>query len=184
MTLVPPPPPFGDGIVALERLTTSHLPEVVGACRDPEIARWTVVPSPYTEADARDWLSMADDGWRAGTEATFAMVDASTATLLGGIGIRTANWPVTELGYWVAAPARGRGIAARGVRLLSSWAFHELGAVRVEIVTDVENLASQRVAEKAGFQREGILRRRLEVKGRRSDCVMFSLLPADLARGE
>jgi RimJ/RimL family protein N-acetyltransferase len=51
--------------------------------------------------------------------------------------------------------------------------------VRLQLVTDVENVASQRVAERAGFLREGVLRQALEVKGRRSDCVMFSLLPTD-----
>jgi RimJ/RimL family protein N-acetyltransferase len=68
----------------------------------------------------------------------------------------------------------------RALRLIARWAFEELELVRVELCTDVANHASQRAAEKAGFAREGILRQRLEVKGRRSDCVIFSLLPRDL----
>ncbi len=184
LTLFVPDPPLADDVIALERLTREHLPEVVQACQDPEIARWTLVPFPYTEADAAAWLTLADEGWRTGREATFAIVEISTDALLGSIGIRVPEWPVTDLGYWVASSARGRGIAVRAVRLLAAWAFEELGSVRVEILTDVANRASQRVAEKAGFSREGVLRQKLEVKGRRSDCVIFSLLPADLARGE
>lgn len=156
------------------------MPAIVEACQDPEIARWTLVPAPYTEANALEWLDLAAEGWRSGREASFVLLDAASETLLGAIGARLTAWPVADVGYWVAASARGRGVAARGAKLLARWAFDELGSVRVEIVTDVENVASQRVAEKAGFQREGVLRQRLEVKGRRSDCVMFSLLPADL----
>jgi RimJ/RimL family protein N-acetyltransferase len=65
------------------------------------------------------------------------------------------------------------------VRLLSRWALGPLGLARVEIRVDVENAASQQVAEAAGFTREGVLRSRAESKGRRWDEVMFSLLPAD-----
>ena len=90
------------------------------------------MPFPYTEADAAAWLTLAD-GLAYGQEATFAIVEISTDALLGGIGIRVPEWPVTDLGYWVASSARRRGIAVRAVRLLAAWAFDRLGSVRVEI---------------------------------------------------
>lgn len=86
-----------------------------------------------------------------------------------------------QVGYWVKREARGRGVATRALRLLSRWAFDELGARRVQLIAQPENLASQRVAEKAGFQREGLLRAYAELKGRRPDFHMYSLLPGDLA---
>ena len=60
-----------------------------------------------------------------------------------------------HIGYWVTPPARGRGICTRALRLLARWALDELELQRLELITDPDNLASQRVAEKVGFQREG-----------------------------
>jgi RimJ/RimL family protein N-acetyltransferase len=67
------------------------------------------------------------------------------------------------------------------VRLLAPWALRELRLARLALLTDVDNAASQRVAERAGFTREGILRAYEERKGQRHDVVSYSLVPADLA---
>jgi RimJ/RimL family protein N-acetyltransferase len=86
-----------------------------------------------------------------------------------------------HIGYWMTAEARGRGLTTAALRALSRWGIEDLGLGRVELVTDPENIASQRVAEKAGFQREGILRSMLLSRdGSRRDGVMFSLLPDEL----
>ena len=86
-----------------------------------------------------------------------------------------------RLGYWVAADSRGQGICTRALRLLSRYALDELRMQRVELITDPDNVASQRVAEKVGFQREGVLRAHLlHPDGRVRDSVMFSLLPGEL----
>ena len=140
---------------------------------DPEIDRWTRIPSPYTEADALEFLTTTE-------ERAFAIFDGPTGELLGGIGARVHDEGVVEIGYWVRASTRGRGVATRALRLVASWAFEELGAGRLQLVTEPANRASQRVAEKAGFTREGTLRSLLEFKGRRRDAVMYSLLPEDL----
>ena len=86
-----------------------------------------------------------------------------------------------HIGYWVAAPARGQGFCTRALRLLSRHALDELQLQRLELITDPDNLASQRVAEKVGYQREGVLRAHLRhPDGRIRDSVMFSLLPGEL----
>lgn len=140
---------------------------------DPELDRWTRIPFPYTEEHALAFISTTE-------EKAFAIVDRANAALLGGIGARIHDEGVVELGYWVRASARGRGVATRAVRLLAGWAFGELAAGRLQLTTDPANHASQRVAEKAGFRREGVLRAYADFKGRRRDSVMFSLLPDDL----
>lgn len=90
-----------------------------------------------------------------------------------------------HVGYWCAAEARGRGVATRALRLLSRYGFEELGLQRLELITDPDNLASQRVAEKVGYRREGVLRSHLDhPDGRRRDSVMFSLLPGELVDEE
>ncbi len=86
-----------------------------------------------------------------------------------------------RLGYWVSATERGRGTCTRALRLLSRHALDELRLQRIELITDPDNVASQRVAEKVGFQREGVLRAHLRhPDGRIRDSVMFSLLPGEL----
>lgn len=151
---------------------------------ESEIARWMhQIPQPYTEADARAYISASTAAWRSGTGATFAVRD-DAGTIAGSLGMRVidAGDDVVEVGYWAAAPARGRGLTTRGLMLLCRWLFDDVGAFRIQLRADVENVASQRVAEKAGFVREGVLRSsgvnaRL---GRRVDYVVFSLLPGEL----
>ena len=160
-----------DDVVLLRPRTEDDVPAITETCQDPEIVRWTPVPSPYTEDDAREFIRAAP--------VASAIVDARTGEFLGAIGWRWVDGNV-QFGYWAKREARGRGIATRALRLLSRWAIHELGAARVQLVTEPEKVASQQVAEKAGFTREATLRSYIELKGRRRDAVMFSLLPDDL----
>lgn len=161
-----------DDEIRLRPFTEYDVPAITAACQDPEIPRWTRVPSPYTDEHGRAFVRMAGKG-------NFAVVDRRSDELLGSIGCRTVDDNV-QVGYWVKNEARGRGVATRALRLISRWAIAELGARRVQLLTEPENLASQRVAEKAGFVREGLLRRYLELNGERRDALMFSLLPEDL----
>ncbi len=110
------------------------------------------------------------------------MRSRSTGRVAGAIGMRVdeANG-CGRIGYWVAAPVRGRGVCTRALALLSAWALAELELERLELFTDPDNRASQRVAEKVGFRREGVLRAHLRhPDGRMRDSVMFSLLPGEL----
>jgi len=100
---------------------------------------------------------------------------------VGSIGLQLAANETGYIGYWCATEARGQGITTRALLRLCSYALHELTLERVGLTTDVENLASQRVAEKVGFQREGVLRSHVRhPDGRRRDSVLFSLLPGEL----
>lgn len=82
-------------------------------------------------------------------------------------------------GYWLARDARGRGVATRTLRLLARWAFDHLAVARLELTCAPDNIASQRVAERCGFVREGVLRSHIRFQGGRRDSVMFSLLPSE-----
>jgi RimJ/RimL family protein N-acetyltransferase len=104
-----------------------------------------------------------------------------TGKVIGSIDMRISRMLIGHVGYWLAPEARGRGLTTAALAALSRWGFDELGLGRVELVTDPDNIASQRVAEKAGFTREGVLRSILINRdGSRRDGVMFSLLPSDL----
>ena len=163
-----------DGDLVLRPFTLDDVPAIARACKDPEIQRWIpVIPRPYTEEDARTFVLADELGHQ------FAITES--ATLAGSIGMRVNQFRVGHIGYWCAPEARARGITTRALRLVSRWGLEELGLGRVELITDPDNTASQRVAEKVGFRREGILRSHLlHPDGRRRDSVMFSLLPGEL----
>ncbi len=103
--------------------------------------------------------------------------------MLGALGLSNFDWPDLkgEIGYWVVADARRRGVGSRGTRLLAIWAIRQLGLERVELLANPENDASLKLAERAGFTREGTLRRYRRRHGVREDLVMFSMLAEDLA---
>jgi RimJ/RimL family protein N-acetyltransferase len=85
-----------------------------------------------------------------------------------------------SIGYWLLPEARGKGLASRAVKLVSRWALRDLTLARLALLTEPANRRSQRVAERNGFQEEGVLRSYTEIDGRRVDNVSFSLLPGDL----
>ncbi len=147
------------------------------ACQDPEIPLHTNVPSPYGEEEARRWIEISETRRRAGTDVSLLVVDPEDR-LLGSVGLHDISEMSrrAEIGYWTAAEARGRGVATRAVRRLSRHAFESLPLERIDIAVEPENRASHRVAERAGFRRDGLLRAWTELKGRQIDVVMYSLL--------
>lgn len=172
---------LSDGVVRLRLMSDADVPAVVAAIDDPLIPRFTTVPHPYGEDEARQWQRSSASGMAAGTDLPTLMVDAADDTLLGAMGIHAID-PQSgraSAGYWVAASARGRGVAQRGLALLVRFAFEELAIKRIELWIEPVNVASLRVAEAAGFTREGLLRSFMHVGGKRRDMLMYSLLPTD-----
>ncbi len=174
-----PDPPLRDGDVVLRPFADDDVPAIVAAVQDPRIKRFnTSIPDPYGERDARAWLSTHAAGLRAGLELNLAIT--AGGALVGAIGLGNLELAQGrgEVGYWVAAPARGHGYASRALRLLGDWALSEggLALARLQLTTDVENEASQRCAARAGFAREGVLRAYVEHRGARRDMVVWSRL--------
>jgi len=168
-----------DGVVTLRQFTADDVTRIVEACADSETARFIpLIPVPYTQADAGAYLDLAEALWDEGERLPFAVADAATDALLGAIDVRLGE--VGSIGYWVHPAARSRGVATRALLLLSRWAVTEGGVERLELTTHPENIGSQRVAEKVGFVREGVLRSHIRFREGRRDSVLFSLLPSDL----
>jgi signal transduction histidine kinase len=179
----PPDPPLGDDVVSLRPPGQSDVPAIAAACVDPEIARWVPVPVPYTVEDARTFVEAATGEWSSGTSATFAIIERARDTLVGMVGLHRGDRPGrASVGYWLAPAARGHGLATRSVRLVSDWAFDDPTLTRLELTTLVGNGASGRVAMRAGFRREGILRSYLAFRGRIVDVVMHAIVRDDLQR--
>jgi RimJ/RimL family protein N-acetyltransferase len=154
------------------------------AFADPLVQRlsWARV-APYTPDDARAFVAAQERSRVHGDEICFALVapDDDTA-IFGGASLYGIDRGERRaaVGYWLAAHARGRGIASRAVRLLAGWCFGQLGIARLELTCAPDNAASQAVAARCGFTREGVLRSHMVFKGARRDTVVFSLLPGEL----
>jgi len=172
-----------DGDLVLRPWAEEDVPALVAACNDREIARWIpVIPSPYTAEDARAFIGGQSRAVPEYTVPEHSFAVTIDGVLAGAIGMSVNSMNYRgRIGYWVGASVRGRGVCTRALRLLSRFALDELELQRLDLITDPDNVASQRVAEKVGFQREGVLRAHLRhPDGRIRDSVMFSLLPGEL----
>jgi RimJ/RimL family protein N-acetyltransferase len=151
-----PDPPLSDGVVTLRAKSGRDVDALVALCQDPEIPRWTRVPAPYTRADAEGWIAASELDLQAGHAIDWLVVDERDEVVASVAvqDIRPADG-VGEIGYWVAAPARGRGFATRAVRLARDWAVGELGLSTLEIMVHEDNTPSQGVARAAGFAETG-----------------------------
>jgi RimJ/RimL family protein N-acetyltransferase len=180
----PPDPPLTDGAILLRPPEEGDVDAMTAACQEEEIQRWTPAPRKYTKADAHKFVRNSAERWATGAGAPFAVVNASDSRFLGLICVRVIHMHIErsigQFVFWVAREARGRGVATRALVLVSRWAFDGMGLARLQLVTEPENVPSQRVAERAGFRREGILRSYIELHGSRRDAVMYGLLPADV----
>jgi RimJ/RimL family protein N-acetyltransferase len=157
------------------------------ACQDPDIQRWTTVPTPYLLEHAEGFVGdIAAAAWRDGTGAPFAVCDAATGELLGSCGLVSIDQVLRsgEVGYWTAPWARGRGVAVRATRAVARWALRELGLRRVIWQAEVGNHASRLVALRAGFRVEGQLRLARPHPQGGANGWIGSLLPSDLASAD
>jgi RimJ/RimL family protein N-acetyltransferase len=152
--------PLTDGVVALRRFSLDDVPAVTRACQDPEIPRWTAgIPKPYEKRHAREWIAQHDRFWNEDGRAAFAFCAAESGELFGSMTLAEIDFAARSAtaGYWAAPWARNRGATTRALKLVCGWGFGSLGIDTVHLMTLPGNLASERVAEKAGFERVGTL---------------------------
>jgi RimJ/RimL family protein N-acetyltransferase len=171
----------------LRPFTPRDAEAVRAAVQDPEIPRWTTVPSPYTAEHAREWVcETSPRGWAEDTQYNFGLFTHDGGHLVGCMGlVRLAGLRTpqrqAELGYWTAAEHRRRGYTAEAAREVCRWAFADLGVERLEWYAEAGNHGSRAVALKAGFRMEGTLRAFIVHNATRRDAWVGSLLPSDHA---
>jgi RimJ/RimL family protein N-acetyltransferase len=150
------------------------------ACQDPDIQRWTTIPSPYLREHAESFTEQtAPAGWADGSLFTFG-VFLHCGDLAGLLGLTMRALGMAEIGYWAAKRHRRHGYIAEAALTACRWAFAHAAIDRVEWRAEVGNRASRAVAERAGFTIEGTLRSATNNKGVRRDTWVGSLLPSDL----
>jgi RimJ/RimL family protein N-acetyltransferase len=171
---------FSDGAVVLRKLRESDRAAVLTTMRDPEVQRWLNMPGDPRDADFDTLLRTIDLGFSSGDRFDYAVAASGDDTPFGAVvASRRArdNW---ELAYLAQEAGRGRGLMTRAVGLIAKWLF-EQDVGRIELRTHPDNVASQRLAARCGFQREGVERKSIWLHGRRVDAVVWSLLPEDAA---
>ncbi|CAG6396769.1 GNAT family N-acetyltransferase [Streptomyces cocklensis] len=174
--------------LTLRPLEPSDVDAVLAACQDPEIPRWTTVPSPYTHEHAVDFVErISPEGWRDDTLYNFGVFTRESGALVSSMGlVRLAQLPApgrqAELGYWTVKEQRGQGYTAEAGRAVCDWAFSALGVERLEWFAEAGNVASRAVALRIGFVMEGTLRSKTVQRGTRRDTWSAALLPSDWGR--
>ena len=153
---------------------------VYAAAQDPDIQRWTTIPSPYLREHAESFVGQtAPEGWADGSMFTFG-VFLPPGELAGMLGLTMRSLDVAEVGFWTTKEHRGNGYITEATLAASRWAFTQLSIDRVECRAEVGNAGSRAVARRAGFTIEGVLRSAINNKGVRRDCWVGSLLPSDV----
>lgn len=190
-------PTFPDVSITTDRLVLrpfaeADVPLLTDMMNDELVAAWTTAPFPYRAEDAHDWISRRAPVERTeGRGIVFALTEALTGRLVGGVQLSNTNWRLlaTEATYVVAPWARGEGYAVESVLAVARWLFEDQKFERLELRTAADNAAAQQVAQKIGAISEGVLRNAWIARSRtedggwtdiRTDLIVWSLLPEDL----
>jgi RimJ/RimL family protein N-acetyltransferase len=163
----------------LRPFTERHLGHIGELIEDPEVLRYTRIPEPPPDGFPRWWLDRYERGRVDGTAEAFVIEEDGEFLGLALAPEIDAESGEVELGYIVARSARGRGVGAAALGLLTTWALEELGAQRITLIIDVGNAASKRIAERCGYVREGVMRSIHLKQDRRVDAELWSRLPSD-----
>jgi RimJ/RimL family protein N-acetyltransferase len=169
---------LGDGDIRLEPLAVEHAAAMDALARDEGVAQFTRLPEPVPAGFGAIWVERYLQGRDEGTNSGFAIVDPGSGDFLGFIALvkLDADAQEAEAGYIVSSRARGRGVATRALRLLTAWAFEEHALERIELFIGADNPASEAVAQRCGYTREGVLRWTYLKPGVRSDTIVYSRL--------
>ena len=165
-------------MIELELFGEAHVPGVEALLDDPDVLRFTRIPEPVPEGFASSWVARYEEARREGTRDAFAVVEDGEFLGLALAASIDRETQTAELGYVVTPAARGRGVATEALRRLTEWALAE-GMLRIELLISVDNPASQKVAERCGYVREGVLRNAYVKPGRREDTEIWSRLASD-----
>ena len=169
------------GEYKLRPIVDSDADVVIPSLNDEAMVKWMQMPSPYTEvefqASQKRWKNRELAGW------SMEWGIEKDGVLQGRIAVHHTDWieKRTEIGYLTFPQSRGKGVMPTVLRSLVEFLFEEYKFERIEVRTDTRNVASRRVAEKAGFTLEGILRRNYINGGEITDDAIYAMIRSDLA---
>jgi RimJ/RimL family protein N-acetyltransferase len=174
----PPTHPLTDRTISVRLPAADDADALVRYGDDPDVKEtiWIPIPTPCDRAQAVERLSEFERSWQDDGRfgPTLMIAEQEGDRMIGVVFLRAREHDSIELSYGVAAEHRNRGIATAALLLVSRWCLAELSASRVELRIGQDNLASQRVAAKAGFAREGIVRSHVAGTGRDYDDLLYT----------
>ena len=177
-------PTLTRGLVTLRKPELKDTQAVFDGCQDPLIPRFTAISANYSMAHALDYVQRVDASLRTQRELPLVIEygngdDRKFAGTISFHSISVKN-SVGEIGYWMSESMRGKSIATTAVRMLTDYGFATIGFKRVEAMVDVENIASTKLLASAGYQREGLLRKKISRDdGRQVDMYLFAAIPEE-----
>lgn len=175
-------PTLRHGLITLLPLQEKDIESIYQACQDPLIPRFTTVPSPYTLTHARFFVQEQEPArFASKSELVFAITEgyATDEKFCGVMSFHSVNLGnhVAELGYWIAAPSRGKGIGTTAAKMITDYGFLTMGFRRIEALVDVDNEASKALLRSAGYELEGIMRQKVtRDDGSQIDMALFSII--------
>ena len=175
-------PTLTRGLITLRKPHLDDTQAVFDGCQDPLIPRFTAISSDYSMAHALDYVQRTDASVRTQRELPFVIEhgNGDDRTFAGTISFHSLSVKnsVGELGYWMSASMRGKGIATTAARMLTDYGFASIGFKRIEALVDIENVASAKLLESAGYDREGLLKNKVtRDDGRQVDMYLFAAVP-------
>jgi RimJ/RimL family protein N-acetyltransferase len=173
-----------DEHIGLRQFTAEDAPVLFNAIGESmaQLSAWMVwAHLQYSLEDTQAFILKCGSGWEKGEQYSFAVVDVQDGQFLGSVGLSAVNRAhgFANLGYWVRTGKTRHGVATSATRMAARFSFQRLGLNRVELLVPTANGGSQRVAEKAGAKREGLLRKRLQLNGIAHDALVYSFVPED-----
>ena len=176
---------LSDGVATLRPLERTDRDEMYAAVRESiaEVGPWLPWCHPgYALSETTSFIETTIQWWANQSQFPFGIFDATTGVFIGGTGVNHINQQsrYANIGYWVRTSRARQGLASRSLRLAARYAFNAVGMKRVEITAHPDNIASRRVAEKAGATFEGVVRNRIFMRGRTYPAALYSLIPEDL----
>ena len=172
------PTRLSDGAVVLRQIEEDDRADVLRTMRDPLVRRWLNMPTDPADWHFDELRRRVAEGRQTGERFDYVVADPVDDRAVGAVIASRRHRENYELAYLAGQEGRGRGLMSRALRLLCDALFAE-GVGRLEIRTHPGNAESQRLAERAGFVREGCERRSIWLHGRRQDAIVWSLLPDD-----
>ncbi len=173
-------PTLTDDRVRLRAFTPGDIGLIQAVASDPLIPLITSVPTDASAEAALDFIHRQHSRPETGEGYSFAIADAATDEAVGQIGLwpRAVDSGRASLGYWLGTAFRGRGYATAALTLVTDWAFSQ-DFERLELAVEPWNEGSWRLAERLGFQREGVMRSWQPVGDERKDMYLYALLNSD-----
>lgn len=172
------PDSLTDGVIALRAFREEDRAATLSTFADPLVRRWLNMPADPKGSDFDALLRTVRRGAEAGDRYDFCVTEPPEDVSLGAVIASRRHRDNFEVAYLAREEGRGRGLMTRAVRVLCEWLLDE-GVGRIELRTHPDNDASQRLAERAGFTREGLERKSIWLHDERHDAIVWSLLPTD-----